>query len=65
MQFYYWLKNFFDQPVKNYKRTYDDIRKTVTGQGNHYTTGCLLDYVYFEKYYKMIKYDESLIKSID
>ena len=40
-------KNFFDQPIKNDIKTYDNIRKITTGQGNDYTTGCLLDYNYF------------------
>ena len=39
-------KNFFDQPVKNVKVTYENIRKIAVGQGDHYTTGCLLDYTY-------------------
>ena len=43
-------KNFFDQPIKNDIKPYDDIRKIATGQGDHYTTGCLLDYNYFKKY---------------
>ena len=46
-------KNFFDQPVKN-KVTCENIRKIATGQGDDYTTGCLLDYIYFKNYYKMI-----------
>ena len=50
-------KNFFDQPVNNDKVTYDNIRKIVTGPGDDYTTGCLLDYIYFKKYYKMIVID--------
>ena len=30
-----WLKeNFFDQPVKSDMRTYDNIRKIATGQGD-------------------------------
>ena len=37
----------------------------MTDQRNDYRTGCLLDHVYFEKYYKMIRYDESIIKSTD
>ena len=45
-------KNFFDQPVKNYIRTYDNIGKITTGQGNTYTTGCLLEYPYFKENYK-------------
>ena len=41
-------KYFFDQPVKNDQRTYHNIRKITTGQGDDYTTACLLDYVYFK-----------------
>ena len=37
-------KIFFDQPVKSDMRTYDNIQKIVIGQGDDYTTGCLLDY---------------------
>ena len=33
-------KNFFDQPVKNNKVTYQNIRKIVTAQGDDYKTGC-------------------------
>ena len=36
-------KNFFDQPVKNIKVTYENITKIATGQGDYYKTGCLLD----------------------
>ena len=50
-------ENFFDQLVKNNLKTYDYIRKIATSQGDHYTTGCLLDYPYFEKYYKLIAID--------
>ena len=39
--------NFFDQLVKNNLRTYESIWKIATGQGNDYTTGCLLDHNYF------------------
>ena len=52
-------KNFFDQPVKNNKITYENIRKIATGQGDDYTTGCLLDYIYFKNHYKMIAVDLS------
>ena len=34
-------KNLFDQPVKNDLKTYDNIRKITTGQGDDYTTGSL------------------------
>ena len=38
----------FDRPVKNDLITYENIRKIATGEGNGYTTGCLLDYKYSE-----------------
>ena len=40
-------KNFFDQPVKNNKVTYENISKGTTSKGDDYKTGCLLDYIYF------------------
>ena len=58
-------KNFFDQPVKNNKATYENIRKIATGQGDDYATGCLLDYIYFKNYYKMIIVDLSKQQALD
>ena len=52
-------ENFFDQPIKNNKVTYENIRKIATGQGDDYTTGCLLDYSYVMDTYKMIAVDLS------
>ena len=52
-------ENFFDQPIKNNKVIYENIRKIATGQGDDYTTGCLLDYSYFMDTYKMIAVDLS------
>ena len=52
-------KNFFDQAKKKDKVTYENIRNIATGRGDDYTTGCLLDYTYFKKYYKMIAIDLS------
>ena len=45
-------KIFFDQPVRNGKVTYENVRKIATGQGDDYTTVCLLDYTYFKKIIK-------------
>ena len=58
-------KYFFDQPIKNDKVTYENIRKIAIGQGDDYTTGCLLDYTYFKKYYKMIAIDLSKQQALD
>ena len=58
-------ENFFDQPIKNNKVMYENIRKIATGQGNDYTTGCLLDYSYFMDMYKMIAVDLSKQQVLD
>ena len=42
-------KHLFNQSVKNDVRTYKNIRKINTGQGDDYTTGCLLGYPYFKE----------------
>ena len=57
--------NIFDQPIKNNKVTYDNSRKIATGQGDNYTTGCLLDYPYFANTYKMIAVDLSKQQALD
>ena len=46
-------------------RTYDNIQKIATGQGDDYTTGCLLDYLYFKNYYEMIAIDVSKQQDLD
>ena len=58
-------RHFFDQPVKFDLRTYDNIEKIVTGQDDGYTTGCLLDYPYFDKFYKLIAIDLSKQRKLD
>ena len=58
-------KNFFDRPISNMLKTYENIRKVATGQGDDYTFGCLLDYTYFKKYYKMIAVDLSRQQALD
>ena len=41
-------ENIFDQPINNDFKTYENIRKIVTGQWDDYTTGYLLDYPYYK-----------------
>ena len=56
---------FFDQPVKNDKVTYENIRKISTGQGDDYMTGCLLGYTHLKKYYKIIAIYSSKQQALD
>ena len=37
-------KNVFDQAINSDLKTYENIRKIATAQGDDYTTGCLSDY---------------------
>ena len=46
-------------------RTSDNIRKIATGQGDDYTTSCLLDYNEFNKYCKMIAKDLTKQQALD
>ena len=58
-------RNFFDQPVNHDTRTYGNIMKIAAGQGDGYTSGCLLDYPYFKEYYKMVSIDLSAQQAPD
>ena len=59
------MEKTFEQQEKNNKVTYENIRKIATGEGDDYTTGCLLDYNYFKKYYKMIAVDLNKQQALD
>ena len=34
-------RKFYDQPINDLVKQYDEIRKAAAGQGDDYTTGCL------------------------
>ena len=58
-------RNFYDQSVNDQIKQCNEIRKTATGQGDDYTTGCLLDYRYFKDQYNLIAIDLSKQKELD
>ena len=58
-------RNFFDQTIKNGIKTYENIQKITTGEGDDYTTSCLLDYNYFKRHYKMLAIDLSKEQALD
>ena len=45
-------------------KTYEN-RRIATGQGDDYTTGCLLDYSYFKENYELIAIDLSKQHELD
>ena len=58
-------KNFYDQPINDWIKQYNEVRKMSTEQSDDYRTGCLLDFAYFEKNYRIIAIDLSKIKALD
>ena len=55
--------NFFDQPINSDHKTFENIRKIAAGQGDDYTTGCLLDYSYCEENYTVISIDSKQVSN--
>ena len=39
-------RTFYDQPINDLIK-HDKVKKVSTGQGDDYTTGCLLNHAYF------------------
>ena len=58
-------RNIYDQPINNSIKQYNEVRKISTGQGGEYAAGCLLDYAYFDKNYRLIAADLSEQKALD
>ena len=52
-------RNFCDQPINDLIKQYDEVRQVSIGQGDDYTTVCLLDYAYFKDNCKLIAVDLS------
>ena len=57
--------NFYDQNISDDFKKYEELRKVMTGRGEDYTTGSLLDYDYWEENYKLICCDLSKQKVLD
>ena len=58
-------RNFYDQSVNDSIKQYDEVKKVSTGQGDDYATGCLMDFAYFEKNYRLISAYLSKQKALD
>ena len=48
-------RNFYDQPINDLVKQYDEVRKVSRGQGHDFTTESLLDYAYFKDNYRLIQ----------
>ena len=58
-------RNFYDQPINDSIKQYEEVRKVSTGQGHDYTTGCSLHYAYFKNDFRLIAVDLSKQKVLD
>ena len=58
-------RNFCDQAINDTVKQYGETRKISTGQGDHCTTACVLDFAQFEKDYRLIVADLSKQKALD
>ena len=58
-------RNFYDQSINDLIKQSDEVTKISTGQCDDYTTGCLLDFAYFKKNYKIIAVDLNKQKALD
>ena len=58
-------RNFYDQPINDLIKQYDEVRKVSTGHGDDYTTRSLLGCAYFKDNYKLIAVDLSKQKALD
>ena len=54
-----------DQGINDLIKQYGKVRKVLTGQGDDYTTECLLDYAYFKDNYRLITVDLSKQEALD
>ena len=61
----WWKQKFYDLPINDSVKQYDEIRKISTAERDDYTTGCLLDFAYLEKKYRLIAVDLSKQKALD
>ena len=57
--------NFYDQWVNDLIKQCDEVKNISIGQGDDYTTGCLLDYVYFKDAFRIITSDLIKQKALD
>ena len=58
-------KRFHSQVFDSDIKQYEEIRKLTAGQGEDYTSGCLLDYDYIKNHYRLITVDLSRQKELD
>ena len=55
----------YDQPINYSIKQIEQVRKVSIGEGDDYTTACLLDFAYFKNNYRLIAVYLSKQKALD
>ena len=58
-------RKFFDQPINNDIKRFENITKIASGHGDDYANGSLLNCPFFKENYKMIVIDLSKQQALD
>ena len=58
------VRHFYDQPINDLTKQYDEVRKVSRWKGEDYTTGCLLDFDYFKNNHRLTATDLSKQKAL-
>ena len=58
-------RNFYNQPINDPIKQSHEVREVAIGQGDYYTTRCLLHYAYPKDTYKFIAVDVSKQNALD
>ena len=58
-------RNFYNNPIESDIEKYRELTKVMSGKGEDYTTGSLLEYNHFDKHYKLVAVDISKQKELD
>ena len=59
------MSSSMEKTIDSDIKRYEEIRKLTAGQGEDYTTGCLLDYDYIKNHYRLMAVDLSRQKELD
>ena len=57
-------RNFYDQPINDLMKQYNEVKKLSIGRSDDYTKGFLLDYAYTGNY-RLIAVNLSKLKTLD
>ena len=58
-------RSFYDNTIESDIEKYRELKKVMIGKGEDYTTGSLLDYIYFKNHYKLVAVDLPKQKELD